>query len=355
MSNKTKDAKICKIGGQALFDGIMMRGETKGAMAVRKKDGSIHVEEWELKKKKWYQKAPFIRGVFNFVIQMGDGYRYMMKSAEISGAFDEDETSAEPGRFEKWLEEKFGDKLMSFIMVLGVVLGVALALLLFMFLPTWIFTGIKSLFPNTDITSWRSFFEGIIKIIIFVGYLGFTSFMKDIRKTYQYHGAEHKTIFAYESGAELTPQSIKNYKRFHPRCGTSFIFLTLAISILFYSVLPINSEVFVELLGVNAFIADIIRTVFKLLLLPVLVGISYELLKLAGKYDKNIVMKIISAPGLGIQRLTTKEPSLEQIEIAVAAFLPVLPKEDARNITPHDKQLAVSGEESDETDSDIVS
>jgi len=331
MAAKPKEKKT-KIGGQALIEGIMMRGPDRAAMAVRKKDGSIHVEEWALKKNKWYQKVPFVRGIFNFILQLADGYGYMMKSAEISGAFDEgedenEEKSGAESKFEKWLNETFGDKLTSFVMVIGVVLGLALALVLFMFVPTWIFTGVSSLFPETDISAWRSFAEGIIKITVFILYLCLTSLMKDIRRTYEYHGAEHKTIFAYERGAELTTENVRKCKRFHPRCGTSFIFLTLAISILFYSLLPINSEVFVGAFGVSKFIADLIRTGLKLLFLPVLVGISYELLRLAGKYDDNVIMKIISAPGLGIQRLTTKEPDDSQIEIAIKAFLPVIPKD----------------------------
>ncbi|MCL1822572.1 MAG: DUF1385 domain-containing protein [Oscillospiraceae bacterium] len=340
--SKNKETKPIptKIGGQALIEGIMMRGEEKAAMAVRKKDGSVHVEEWALKEKRWYQKALFIRGIFNFILQMVDGYRYMMKSADLSGMLDE-EGEAE-SKFEKWLSEKFGDKLMSVVMVIGMILGVGLALLLFMFLPTRIFTWVSSLFVEdiSQFAFWQSFFEGIIKITIFIGYLFLTSFMGDIRRMYAYHGAEHKTIFAHESGAELTVENIKKYKRFHPRCGTSFIFLTLAISILFYSVLPlvlpINSADIVAALGVSKIIADLIRTGLKLLFLPVLVGISYELLKLAGKYDRNIIMRIISAPGLGIQRLTTKEPDDSQIEVAMAAFIPVLPTETVENHTNTD-------------------
>jgi uncharacterized protein YqhQ len=323
MSENVK-IKPAKIGGQALFDGIMMRGPEKAAMAVRKKDGSIHVEEWVLPKKKWYQIVPFIRGFFNFVMQMRDGYKYMMKSAEISGAFDEDEEPT--GKFEIWLTEKFGDKLMSFIMVLGVVLGVGLALLLFMFIPTFIYTGIDFLMPETvDTSPYQSLIEGIIRIIIFIVYLFLTSLMKDIHKTFQYHGAEHKTIFAHESDAELTVESVRNYKRFHPRCGTSFIFLMLAISIIFYTLLPFNSRILAETLEINSMAAGAIWTLIRLALLPVLVGISYELLKLAGKYDRNIFMQIISAPGMGIQRLTTKDPDDGQLEVALAAFIPVIP------------------------------
>jgi uncharacterized protein YqhQ len=325
MSEKAK-TKPTKIGGQALIEGIMMRGEARGAMAVRKKDGTIHVTEWELPPKKWFQKAFFVRGIFNFVIQMRDGYRYMMQSAEISGAFDDEEEPT--GRFEKWLMNKFGDKLMTFIMGLGMVLGIALALLLFMFVPTFIYTGINALMPETvDLSPWQSLCEGVLRIIVFIAYLFLTSLMKDIHKTFQYHGAEHKTIFAHESGAELTVENIKNYKRFHPRCGTSFIFLMLAISIIFYTLLPIDSRVIGEALGVAPMAAGAIWTVCRLLLLPVLVGLSYELLKLAGRYDKNIIMRIISAPGMGIQRLTTKEPTDDQLEVAIAAFIPVLDNE----------------------------
>jgi uncharacterized protein YqhQ len=328
-------SKQAKIGGQALFDGIMMRGEKKAAMAVRKKDGSIHIEEWDLPKKKWYQKAFFIRGVCNFVMQMRDGYKYMMKSAEISGYLDEEEEAT--GKFEKWLNEKLGDKLMSVIMVIGVVLGVAFAMLLFMFVPGWLYAGTAHLMRGTvNLQPYQSLFEGLLRIIIFVGYLALTSLMKDIHKTFQYHGAEHKTIFANESGAELNVENVRKYKRFHPRCGTSFIFLMLAISIIFYTLLPLNNSIISETLGINTFAASAIWTSIRLALLPVLVGISYELLKLAGRYDKNIIMRIISAPGMGIQRLTTKDPTDDQLEVALAAFIPVLP--DNEQLTVNNEQ-----------------
>jgi uncharacterized protein YqhQ len=331
-----ENSKQAKIGGQALFDGIMMRGEKKAAMAVRKKDGTIHVEEWELPKKKWYQKAFFIRGVFNFVLQMRDGYKYMMKSAEISGYLDEDGNEPQT-KFEKWLTEKFGDKLMSAVMVLGVILGIVLAMGLFMFVPGFIYTGIAYLLRETvDLSPYQSLFEGLLRILIFIVYLFLTSLMKDIHKTFQYHGAEHKTIFANESGAELNIENVRKYKRFHPRCGTSFIFLVLAISIVFYTLLPFNNRVLAETFEINNVAASAIWTSIRLVLLPVLVGISYELLKLAGRYDKNIIMKIISAPGMGIQRLTTKDPTDDQLEVALAAFIPVLPE---------DEQLIISNEQ----------
>ncbi|MDR2531788.1 MAG: peptide chain release factor N(5)-glutamine methyltransferase [Oscillospiraceae bacterium] len=328
MSEKEKQTKI---GGQALFDGIMMRGEKKAAMAVRKKDGSIYVEEWKLPKKRWYQKALFVRGFFNFVLQMRDGYKYMMKSAEISGYLDEEEEPT--SKFEKWLTEKFGDKLTLAVMVIGIILGIALTLLLFMFVPTFIYTGIAHLMAESvDLSPWQSVCEGLLRMLIFLVYLFLTSLMKDLHKTYQYHGAEHKTIYANESGAELTVENVKKYQRFHPRCGTSFIFLMLAISIVFYTLLPVNSSVLSEALNINSMAAGAIWTVIRLALLPVLVGISYEILKLAGRYDRNILMRIVSAPGLGIQRLTTKEPDDGQLEVAIAAFLPVLPANERNEL-----------------------
>ncbi len=366
-----------KVGGQALIEGVMMLGANKGCMAVRKPDKTIYTEEWDLKPKKWYNKAPFIRGCINFVTQMADGYKYINKSGEISGMFDEDEeeearkkaekkakkearrngtevgvakasavtdketvaaTNTEPeieeavaAAPEATDKQKESAAAGTAVAVIGGILGVGLALFLFMFLPTIIFTGIQTLFGDTDISAFRSLVEGIIKIGIFIGYMWLTSLMKTMKRLYQYHGAEHKTIFCYEHGDELTVENVKKYKRFHPRCGTSFIFLTLAISILVYTVLPINSELFINNFGVSQFIGDMLRVCCKIIFLPVIVGISYELIRLAGRHD-NVFTRILSAPGLAIQRLTTKEPDDEMIEIAIAAVTPVLPEkpEDAQ-------------------------
>ena len=324
MSKRETPSHKTTVGGQALIEGIMMRGVSMGAMAVRKKDGDIDVEQWELPHRKWYQKAPFIRGIFNFVLQLKDGMTYMNKSMEKSGYLDEEDE--EPSKFEKWLGEKFGKSLTAVVSVIGGIIGVALALVLFLFVPTWIFTGIQALAGDTDISPFRSLFEGILKIIIYIVYLWLTSLLKDIRRTYEYHGAEHKTIAAFEAGEELTVDNVRKHIRFHPRCGTSFIFLVLAISILVYSIVPINSELFIEWLGVSKFIADLLRVVCKLILLPFVVGIGYEVIRLAGRYD-NIATRIVSAPGMAMQRLTTREPDDGQIECAIAAITPVLPKE----------------------------
>ena len=323
MSKREKPVLRTSIGGQALIEGIMMKGSKKAALAVRKKNGEIETECKDLPEKKWYQKCPFVRGIFNFVAQLKDGMSYMNKSMEISGYMEDDDEG--PSKFEKWLEKTFGKSIMSVVSVIGAVFGVGLAVLLFIFLPTWLFTGFQALFGDTDISPFRSLFEGVIKILIYILYLWLTSLMKDIRRTYEYHGAEHKTIAAYEAGEEITVENVKKHIRFHPRCGTSFIFLVLAISILVTTLVPINSEQFALWFGVGKFAADLMRAVCKILLLPLVVGISYEVIKLAGRYD-NIATKIISAPGLALQRLTTREPDEGQIECAIAAITPVLPE-----------------------------
>ncbi len=349
-NNKENCCKKTKIGGQALIEGIMMKGVSKSAMAVRLKDGGIYVEDWDNKPAKWYNKVPLIRGGINFVSSMSDGYKYMMKSAEKSGMLDED-GEEEPTKFEKWLDEKLGDKLTGVIMAVAMVLGVALAVLLFAFIPTALFDWIETLMPFTpsevgasalaalipaayegaftlgsrvDISMWQATFEGVLRMIIFVAYMAVVAKMNDIRRTYEYHGAEHKTIACYEAGEELTVENVKKHTRFHPRCGTSFIILSLLVSILVYTIVPINPA---EWFGIeNTMLASLARVGIKLLLLPLVVGIAYELIRIAGRHN-NIVTRIFSAPGLWMQRLTTCEPDASQIEIAIAAMTPVLPKE----------------------------
>ena len=326
MSKKTDTDKKTRIGGQALIEGIMMKGVSTGAMAVRMKDGSIDVEEWDINDKKWYEKVPIIRGSFNFVKTLTEGYTYMTKSAEKSGMM-EDDSDEEQTKFEKWLDDKLGDKLTGVIMGIAMVIAVALAVVMFLFVPSYIFTGIEYLAGDADISGWRTVFEGVLKIAMFVGSMALVAQMKDIRRTYEYHGAEHKTITCYEQGKELTVENVRQMCRFHPRCGTSFIIITLLVSILVYMVVPITPDMFKEWLGIeNDGLAILLRVVCKLILLPLVVGISYELIKLAGRYT-NIFTKIISAPGLWMQRLTTREPDDSQIEIAIAAITPCLPKE----------------------------
>lgn len=326
MSRKSDTGKKTRIGGQALIEGIMMKGVSTGAMAVRMKDGSIDVEEWDIPDRKWFEKVPIIRGSFNFVKTLIEGYTYMTKSAEKSGMMDDD-SEEEQTKFEKWLDDKLGDKLTGVVMGIAMVIAVALAVVMFLFVPSYIYTGIEYLAGDTDISGWRTVFEGVLKIAMFVGYMALVAQMKDIKRTYEYHGAEHKTITCYEQGKELTVENVRKMCRFHPRCGTSFIIITLLVSILVYMVVPITPDMFKEWLGIGSDgLAILLRVVCKLILLPLVVGISYELIKLAGRYT-NVCTRIISAPGLWMQRLTTREPDDSQIEIAIAAITPCLPKE----------------------------
>lgn len=298
-----------KIGGQALIEGVMMRGLDKISMAVRLPDGEIDVEMWDavsLKDKKWYVKIPFVRGIFNFIESMILGYKCLMKSAKKSG-LDALEEDYEPSKFEAFLLKTFGDKLLPVVMTISSIIGVAISIFLFMYLPT---LAAISVGKAANIGFLRNIIEGLIKITLFVIYLYFVSKLKDIQRVFQYHGAEHKTIACYESGDELTVENAKKHSRFHPRCGTSFILIVLVLSILIFSVVSWSNP--------------LLRTVLKLLMLPVVVGFAYEIIKISGRYD-NFLTRAISYPGLLLQRLTTKEPDDSQIEIAIAALKPVIP------------------------------
>ena len=302
-----------KIGGQAVIEGVMMRGIDKAAMACRLPSGEIDLEEWAIKGGKnapFYRKIPFVRGVFVFITSMIDGYKCLSRSADkqISAEQDDDE---EPSKFEKWVDEKLGDKLMPIITTVSIILGLALAIALFMLLPSGISKLIDKFVVSLSPIA-KNIIEGIIKIAIFIGYTSLTALMKDIRRTYEYHGAEHKTITCYEHGDELTVENVKKHCRFHPRCGTSFIFLVLFISIFVSTVFRVSWG--------NIFV----RVLVKIALLPIVMGISYELIRLAGKYD-NIVTRVISAPGLWIQRITTREPDGEEIECAIKALTACIP------------------------------
>ena len=300
---KPKECFKTSVGGQALMEGIMMRGPKKICVAVRKPDGEIDLTMEDVKHHKW-QKIPFVRGAFSMIENLVLGYRYLMHSAEVSMPEEEQE---EPGKLDKWLQEHTGPKFQNFLMGLAAVMGGMLAIVLFMVLPTAIVGGVNH-FVNLG---WgKVLLEGALKIAMFVIYLFLCTRMKDIHRLFEYHGAEHKTIACYEAGEELTVENIRRHCRFHPRCGTSFMILVLIVSILLFSVLPWSST------GLRVFL--------KLLLLQVVMGISYELIKLAGRYD-NLATRIISAPGLWLQRLTTFEPDDSMIEVAIAAVKPVLP------------------------------
>lgn len=286
-----------KIGGQALIEGIMMLGPNTGAMACRLPDGTIDLETWEENNGKnapWYRKTPLVRGCFNFICSMVKGYKYMMKSADKQIPPEEKEEDS---------------AVFTVSMMIGVVLGVALALGLFIFLPKFVVGLIK---PLTESRIIRSLAEGIMKIAIFVAYMALTSLMKDIRRQFEYHGAEHKTIACHEAQLPLTIDNVRKQTRFHKRCGTSFIFIVLIVSIFVMCFVP--------------FTVTWQRIVASLVLLPLVVGISYECIRLAGNHD-NAFTKILSAPGLALQRITTREPDDSMIEIAIAALTPCIPKD----------------------------
>ena len=286
-----------KIGGQALIEGIMMLGPNKGAMACRLPDGSIDLETWEENNGKnapWYKKTPLVRGCVSFVTSMIKGYKYMMKAADKQIPEDEKEEDS---------------SLTSIFMMIGVVLGIAIAVGLFVFLPKFVVGLIK---PLTSSRIIRSLAEGVMKILIFVSYMALTSLMKDIRRQYMYHGAEHKTIACHEAELPLTVENVRRQTRFHKRCGTSFIFIVLIISIFVMCFVP--------------FTVTWQRVVASLVLLPVVVGISFECIRLAGNND-NLFTRILSAPGLAMQRITTREPDDSMIEIAIAALKPCIPSD----------------------------
>lgn len=301
--NKDQPIKT-SIGGQAVIEGIMMRGPKKTALSVRLPNKTISTEEWNTKSSnKWYKKTPFIRGVFNFIDSMMMGYTCLMKSAEKAGFDDE-----EPSKFELKLKEIFGDKYMTFLEGVIMVFAVILAVGLFTILPAFLVNLTRGFIKNDILLT---AIESVVKIGIFLGYLYLVSKMDDIDRVFKYHGAEHKTIFCYEHGEELTVENVRKYTRFHPRCGTSFLVIVLLLSILVFSFLSWG----------NIWL----RVGLKILCLPIIMSVSYECIKLAGRCD-NVFTRILSAPGLWTQRLTTREPDDDQIEVAIEAMKRVIPE-----------------------------
>lgn len=245
-----------------------------------------------------------------FVEVISEGMGTLTRSAELAGESIEEE----PSKFEKWLAEKLGKSLEKVIIALAVILAVVLSVGLFFLLPQLISSGIFSLLPGSDLG--KSLTEGLVRLLIFIGYILFCASVKDVRRIFMYHGAEHKTIACYEAEAELTPENAMHYTRLHPRCGTNYLFLVMAVSILFFAVVGWNANFWVRLLS-------------RLLFLPLVAGLSYELLRFAAKYD-NLLTRIIRAPGMALQYITTKEPTRDMLEVAIAAFhLAMLPEEEA--------------------------
>lgn len=300
------------IGGQAVIEGVMMRGPKKTALSVRLPDGTISTEDWATPDgNKWYKKTPFIRGVFNFVESLTCGYQCLMKAAEKAGLDEEDE---QPSKFEQKLRQLLGDRFMPFIEGVILIFSLLMALFFFAFLPTTIVNLLKGHISHPLMLS---ALEGLIKMAILILYLAGISQMSDIKRVFMYHGAEHKTIFCYEHGLELTVENVRIQRRFHPRCGTSFLILMVLVSILITMFIPAH---IVDSRVLNV----VLRSAIGILLLPLIMGVGYELLKLAGRHD-NLFTRIISAPGMWLQHITTREPDDSMIECAIAAVKRVIP------------------------------
>ena len=309
MKDKTeeKNPRLGQVGGQALLEGVMMRSGDDIAISVRAMDGTVRSKKTKMvsvRKKHKILNIPLLRGMIAFVESLVMSYSTMNTAVDMLG-IEEEET-----KFEKWLKKKFGAGLLDVLMPIAMILGVFLALGIFVFLPTLIASWIAIPFGG-DIGIWKSAIEGVLKVVIFIAYMLLVSLMPDIKRTFEYHGAEHKSIFCYESGEELTVENVKKHKRFHPRCGTSFMFVMIIIGIVIGFILPTDMNTF-------------LRGACKVLLLPVTMGIGYEFLMYAGKHD-NFLIRALSAPGLWMQRITTREPDDGQIEVAIKSLKLAMP------------------------------
>lgn len=302
-----KDACPTPVGGQAVMEGIMMRGLERTAVAVRLPDGRIHMKTQPNKKMGKWAKIPILRGVVSFVTSLVQGTRILMYSADVLEANWPEDEQEETGKLETWMNEKFGEKGTWNIMIyLSVVLALAMTVGMFILLPTVVTNWLH---PIIDSDFAFNLIEGVMRIGIFVVYIALISQMKDIKTVFQYHGAEHKTIHCFENDQELTPANAQQYYRLHPRCGTSFLLFVMVISFVLHLFLGWPNLT--------------LRIISRLLLVPVVAGLSYELLKWAGRSD-NWLVKILSMPGLYLQKLTTKEPDDQQLEVAIAAMKAVM-------------------------------
>lgn len=304
--------RLGKVGGQAVLEGVMMKAGSHTVTTCRKEDGTLVVTDdsfVSVRKKHKILNIPILRGVINFVEMMILSVKTLGASADALG-IDEEE---EEGRFAKWLKKHLKINITDLIMVVSTVLGLALSVLLFMFLPALVSFGVDYviglIWEDASLGAFSAVVEGIVKVAIFLGYLSLVSLMPDIKRTFMYHGAEHKSIACFEAGEELTPENAKRHTRFHPRCGTSFMFFMILLGII--------AGLFIRILipGLDMWLYTLIR----LLILPLLVGLGYEVIMLAGKHP-NLITRAISAPGLWVQRITTKEPTLDMLEVAIVSI-----------------------------------
>lgn len=329
-----KKKNVSKIGGQAVLEGVMMRGPKSTATAVRSSDGEILLEssrfEYSETRKK-INKVPILRGIVSFFDSLVSGMKTIMRASEVYGDMEQEA----PSKFEKWLAKTFKVDIMNVVLFVGGFLGILFSVALFVILPQIVALGIYALSGlievNFDAGVWNAFktstaglgfgwnmlyevIRGVVRILIFVGYIALVSLMKDIKRLFMYHGAEHKTISCYENGLELTVENAKTMTTKHDRCGTTFMFIVMIVSMMFFTVVPVS------MISVgNGAITFLVQLVIRVALIPVVAGVSYEFLKLFAKYD-NVFTRICKAPGLWLQKLTTKEPDDSMIEVAIAAF-----------------------------------
>ena len=317
-----KDACPTSMGGQAVMEGVMMRGENRMAIAVRVPDGRIHIKTQPLSKPGWWVKTPIVRGVFAFVTSLTSGMKTLLYSADVLeayGAYDEEESDSsngakdeDQGRLEAWLTKKFGERAVWNLMItFSVILAIIMSVGIFILLPTVVVSWLKHFTENAFLLNLA---EGVLRILIFIIYIGAISRLEDIKTTFQYHGAEHKTIHCFENNLDLTPENAQEFYTLHPRCGTSFLMFVMIISLILFSLLG-WPNVWIRLLS-------------RIVLIPIVAGLSYEVLKWAGRSD-NFLVKILSLPGLALQKLTTKEPTKEQLEVAIASIKAVCVSQDA--------------------------
>lgn len=300
-----KDAKPTGIGGQAVIEGVMMKGPKDLAIAVRKPNGEIVVNKEVLKgmSQSPLAKMPIIRGVIALVDAMVLGVRALTYSAEF---WEDEDESFKKGRFEIWVENKLGDKANDVMIYFSVFIAIALSISIFIILPTVVTSFLRTIISGHI---WLNVIEGIMRILLFIGYVLLISKMKDIQRVFQYHGAEHKTIHCYENGLPLTVENTRQFTALHPRCGTSFLLIVMVISMILFSFIGWPNPM--------------VRVISRLALMPVVAGISYEIIRWAGKSKSKLVC-MISYPGLMLQKLTTKEPDDRQLEVAIAAMQGVL-------------------------------
>ncbi len=347
MAEKKQDVKSCpkgtctndrlgSTGGQAVLEGVMMKSRTKVAISVRDVNGKIRTDVKDTKSVSGgiLKKIPLIRGIIGFIDSMVLSIDTINKSADMLGLDEEEEET----KLEKWLSEHFGKSLVAIASIIGTVLGVVLSVGLFMYLPKIVsnlFVPSALVEKSYGFAVLKSFIQGVLKIVIFICYIVLVSLIPDMKRTFMYHGAEHKSIFCHENYEELTVENVKKQSRFHPRCGTSFLVVMMVIGIL------------VSIPFAN--LKDGIYMVLKLLTLPVVVGLGYEFIRYAGRHD-NLLVKILSAPGLWVQRITTKEPTDDMIEVAICSLKASLP-----DIYPPEEKTEEAPEEASADDSASVS